>query len=297
MQRLEPAVRAQPPAHPLVADHAHGRQPLAPHPLDEAERHPAHAPPRDGVRAEAREMTVEHPRVVPLDPGPLEQAVARERVVAPVPAQLAVDVRVELLAHSLGPMVAGQHLHLVPAAAQVQHRRAPRELIPAAHVVWGVDVAYAEDPHRDRRLSLKLRAVDRRDARDQPEVSVVVPSHERPLRLRWLLNALEEQTLPAERWEAVVAHDSSDAVAGMIDDHPLARAGVLTQRRLEPGTGTPARHRNLGWRATRAPLVAFTDDDCRPEPDWLETLLDAGHRNPATIVQGATRPDPFESDL
>src|SRR3954453_3999926 len=129
------------------------------------------------------------------------------------------------------------------------------------------------------------------------EVSVVVPSHERPLRLRWLLNALEEQTLDRSRWEVVVAHDSRDEVAAMVDAHPLAAAGVLTQRRLEPGTGTPARHRNLGWRASRATLVAFTDDDCRPEPDWLETLLAAAVRNPGAIVQGATRPDPFERDL
>ena len=32
----------------------------------------------------------------------------------------------------------------------------------------------------------------------QPEIAVVVPSHDRPVRLRWLLNALEEQTLPRE---------------------------------------------------------------------------------------------------
>ena len=33
-----------------------------------------------------------------------------------------------------------------------------------------------------------------------PEIAVVVPSHDRPLRLRWLLNALEEQTLDRSRW-------------------------------------------------------------------------------------------------
>jgi GT2 family glycosyltransferase len=139
--------------------------------------------------------------------------------------------------------------------------------------------------------------VDGTDARGEPEITVVVPSHERPLRLRWLLNALEEQTLERERWEAVVAHDSRDETARMVDEHPLALAGVLTQRRLEPGTGTPARHRNAGWRAARGPLVAFTDDDCRPEPDWLVTLLAAAGRNPGAIVQGATRADPYESAL
>jgi GT2 family glycosyltransferase len=43
--------------------------------------------------------------------------------------------------------------------------------------------------------------------------------------------------------------------------------------------------------------VAFTDDDCRPEPEWLETMLAAGHRRAGAIVQGTTRPDPFEREL
>jgi GT2 family glycosyltransferase len=167
--------------------------------------------------------------------------------------------------------------------------------------VWGIDVAHAKDPHGERSIKVgcarKLPPVNGTEARLEPEVSVVVPSHERPLRLRWLLNALEEQTLEPSRFEVVVAHDSRDEVAEMIDRHPLALAGVLAQRRLEPGTGTPARHRNLGWRSAQAPLIAFTDDDCRPESDWLETLLAAGLRHPGAIVQGTTRPDPNESDL
>src|SRR6476619_3211140 len=80
------------------------------------------------------------------------------------------------------------------------------------------------------------------------EVSVVVPSHERPLRLRWLLNALEEQTLARSRWELVVVHDSrGEETEDLVRTHPLAAAGVLRHLRLPPGTGTPARQRNMGW--------------------------------------------------
>jgi GT2 family glycosyltransferase len=126
----------------------------------------------------------------------------------------------------------------------------------------------------------------------RPEVSVVVPSHERGTRLRWLLNALEEQTLPRSQWELVVVFDSTDDTEELVRTHALAPRYV----RLTPGTGTASVQRNAGWRAAHAPLIAFTDDDCRPEPDWLERLLDAAHANPGAIVQGATRPDPFESD-
>jgi GT2 family glycosyltransferase len=131
-----------------------------------------------------------------------------------------------------------------------------------------------------------------------PRVTVVVASHGRPLRLRWLLNALEEQTLPREDWELVVVHGyDAPTAARFLDDHPLAVTGILRQIGPPRGGGSPARQRNLGWRAARGAVVAFTDDDCRPEPSWLESLLAAAERHPGQVVQGATRPDPLEWDV
>lgn len=125
-------------------------------------------------------------------------------------------------------------------------------------------------------------------------VSVVIASHGRELRLRWLLNALEEQSVDRP-WEIVVVHDYDPAAADrVIGAHPLAASGLLSHHVIEPGTGSPARQRNIGWRASRGALVAFTDDDCRPEPDWLARLLSRADAAPGSIVQGATRPDPFE---
>jgi glycosyltransferase involved in cell wall biosynthesis len=130
------------------------------------------------------------------------------------------------------------------------------------------------------------------------EISVVVPSHERPLRLRWLLNALEEQTLDRQRWELIVVHDSAgEETEGLLREHGLAADGTLRHFTLTPGTGLPSVQRNTGWRAAAAPLVAFTDDDCRPVPEWLEQLLFAARENPGAIVQGAVKPDPFEEEI
>ena len=131
-----------------------------------------------------------------------------------------------------------------------------------------------------------------------PEISVVVPSHDRRLRLRWLLNALEEQTLPRERFEAIVVHDYDEEESqDLLDRHPLARAGTLRHVRIPPGTGSASRQRNFGWRAARSPLVAFTDDDCRPAPQWLERLLAAAAARPGAIVQGRTEFDPLEIEI
>jgi glycosyl transferase family 2 len=128
-------------------------------------------------------------------------------------------------------------------------------------------------------------------------VSVVVAAT-RPLRLRWLLNALDEQTLAEVEWELVVVHGFDAAIAArFVSDHPLARSGRMHAIGPPAGGGVPARQRNAGWRAARAALVAFTDDDCRPEPDWLERLLDRAATAPGSVVQGATRPDPLEHDV
>lgn len=128
-----------------------------------------------------------------------------------------------------------------------------------------------------------------------PELSVVVPTHARPIRLLWLLNALEEQTLPRERWELLVAHDEADdRTRRLLDEHPLTAAGVL--RPLPSASPVHGVKRNAAWRAARAPVIVFTDDDCRPPEDWLENFHDAIAANPGAIVQGATHPDPDEFD-
>jgi GT2 family glycosyltransferase len=129
----------------------------------------------------------------------------------------------------------------------------------------------------------------------EPEISVVVPSHDRPLRLRWLLNALEEQTLPEDRWEIVVGHDSSGPeTEELLRNHPLVQRGTLRHATLPPGSAPPGANRNAALRLARAPIIAFTDDDCRPPEDWLENVLAAARENPGAIIQGATTKDPDE---
>jgi GT2 family glycosyltransferase len=129
------------------------------------------------------------------------------------------------------------------------------------------------------------------------EASVVVASHERPDGLATLLDALAEQTLPRARWEVVVVHTYEPAVAtSVLDSHELARAGLLRHEAVDWSLARPSRQRNLGWRAAQARLIAFTDDDCRPAPDWLERLVERARSNQEEIVQGATRPDPLQAD-
>ena len=131
------------------------------------------------------------------------------------------------------------------------------------------------------------------------EVAVCVASHRRPLRLRWLLDALAEQTLSPERFEVVVCHDDGPGseTEALLTEHPLRAAGVLRHVPARPDGTAPGEQRNRAWGASQAAIVVFTDDDCRPPPEWLEQMLAAATAHPGAIVQGAVEPDPHERSV
>ncbi len=128
--------------------------------------------------------------------------------------------------------------------------------------------------------------------------AIVVSSHDRPVRLRWLLNALAEQTVSADRFEVIVAHDSSSPeTERLLLAHPLRATGQLRHLSFAPGSVLPGAKRDAGWRAARARLILFTDDDCRPSPDWVAQALAAAEAHPGVILQGMTAPDPEEAEV
>lgn len=97
-----------------------------------------------------------------------------------------------------------------------------------------------------------------------PRVAVVVPVHDDAARLARCLDALAAQTLPAGAVEMVVVDDASrTSPTDVVRRHP----GVRLVRQPERGGSYAAR--NAGVALTGAPVLAFTDADCLPDPDWL----------------------------
>jgi GT2 family glycosyltransferase len=104
-----------------------------------------------------------------------------------------------------------------------------------------------------------------------PRVSVVVPTHGRPALLARCLEALAAQTLRREDYEVIVVSDGADPHA-----REAAGGGPCAPRLLTlPRRSGPAAARNAGWRAASGSVVAFTDDDTVPHPDWLAEGLAA----------------------
>ena len=114
-----------------------------------------------------------------------------------------------------------------------------------------------------------------------PDITVVVPTRDRPADLRRCLARLAAQTAAVE---IVVVDDGSNDVEAVTVAVAAIDAHLVRQSRRGPGAA-----RNAGVRAARAPIVCFTDDDCEPAPGWAETLAEA-LRAGADVAAGDTEP-------
>ena len=125
-------------------------------------------------------------------------------------------------------------------------------------------------------------------------MSVVVSTYNRPERLERLLASLRSQTLDASSYEVIVVDNGSSPGTATTLDRERTRPGLTLKTVRHNLTRGPAGGRNSGWTLARAPLVAFIDDDCLADPDWLTAGLQASRLSPGAIIQGRTEPDPQE---
>ena len=118
-----------------------------------------------------------------------------------------------------------------------------------------------------------------------PEMSVVVPARNAGASLSELIEALAVQTLACDRFDVLVADDGS--TDGSIEAIESRGDAWLSVTHGQPANSYAARNRAA--RLARAPLLAFCDADCTPEPEWLERGLAALQR--ANLVAGLVRFD------
>lgn len=99
-----------------------------------------------------------------------------------------------------------------------------------------------------------------------PRVTVIIPVYNDTERLSYCLNALNEQTYPQENFEVIVVDNGSDdceALKSLVANYPR----VKLVEELNPGS---YHARNQGLAMAEGEVIAFTDADCIPYPDWLE---------------------------
>jgi GT2 family glycosyltransferase len=114
------------------------------------------------------------------------------------------------------------------------------------------------------------------------QITVVIPHYNDLRGLSRCLDALARQTYPAEQYEIIVADNNSPVERRDLDDAIGGRAKLVIV--TEQGAG-PAR--NGGVVAANGSVLAFTDSDCVPNPDWLSEGMHALEK--ADIVGGKMR--------
>jgi glycosyltransferase involved in cell wall biosynthesis len=133
-------------------------------------------------------------------------------------------------------------------------------------------------------------------------VSIVVPTYQRPGLLVNCLQALLLQKFDKWLYEIIVVSDGPDEQTKHVVDNWAGYEYPQMRYLPLPVKKGPAAARNYGWLNARGQIIAFTDDDCTPDPYWLSELVK--HLKPnqdvaltgKTIVPIGKKPTDFEQN-
>ena len=113
-------------------------------------------------------------------------------------------------------------------------------------------------------------------------IGVLVPTYRRPDDARRCLQALKEQTRPAD--QVILTVRDTDAETQAI--FPELRELGLPLDIVLVSEGGVIAAMNKGREISTTDILAFTDDDSRPLPDWLEKIVDCFDNRPEVVGVG-----------
>lgn len=116
------------------------------------------------------------------------------------------------------------------------------------------------------------------------EFSILIPTFDRPGCLSTCLESLSRLDFDRSRWEAIFVDDGS-ATPAIDAVNAAAAQGLPVRMLLNPHQG-PAAARNAAAAAARGRYLAFTDDDCCPDPSWLTALHACFEAHPGPCAVG-----------
>lgn len=96
--------------------------------------------------------------------------------------------------------------------------------------------------------------------------SVIIPYYKDLQNLKLLLGHLENQSLPRANWEIIVVNNDPDLPLALPEDFIITNS----LRILEESKSGSYAARNKGISEAKGEIIAFTDSDCLPDPNWLK---------------------------
>lgn len=112
-----------------------------------------------------------------------------------------------------------------------------------------------------------------------PTVSVVMPVYNDYERLALCLQALEKQSYAGNIEVIVADNNSSEFDDAVIDKYPNVRKIIETK----PGSYAA---RNKALPLLKGQIIAFTDSDCIPSPDWLKNGVAIIQNDDVDLIAG-----------
>ncbi len=131
---------------------------------------------------------------------------------------------------------------------------------------------------------------------------IVIPARDEEHHIAACLHALAQQTVPAVTFEAIIVLDACEDGTERVARLAAQRLGLVLTLLPGPGLGAGAARRvGMDAAATRLlalgrpdGLIACTDADSRPAPDWLARQL-AHVRTGVSVIAGLIELDPEEA--
>jgi glycosyltransferase involved in cell wall biosynthesis len=125
--------------------------------------------------------------------------------------------------------------------------------------------------------------------KDNPFVSVIIPTYNRKDLLKEAIESLFNQTYPKANYEVIAVDDgSTDGTEKMLRE--LTEKKPCNLRYFKQKNRGPAAARNTGIKNAVGEIIGFTDDDCVASEIWIEKAVQCFKAETIAGVQGSTLP-------
>lgn len=114
--------------------------------------------------------------------------------------------------------------------------------------------------------------------------SIIIPTYKRPNELMGCLEAISKLDYPSNKFEVIIVDDGGELPDELFSTfHKKINLTILHQQ-----NSGPAAARNFGAKIAENDFLAFTDDDCEPDANWLKSFSEQFNLTPGPLLGGRT---------
>lgn len=120
------------------------------------------------------------------------------------------------------------------------------------------------------------------------KISIIIPTYNRKQAVLKTANCLLKQDYPRQKYEIIIVDD------GSTDETYEMLKRIKDIRVFRQNNKGPAAARNLGIKKAKYDLIAFTDDDCLPQKNWLKKIAGYYKKHPGLAGVGGIAYTPLK---